>query len=173
MTDDAIIAEILRREGSEFVNHPADRGGPTRHGITQATLAEWRGHAVKIDDVRALTEAEAARIYRDRYIQKPGFGAIENDALRALAVDSAVHHGPRAAVRMLQRAAGMAIGDQDGVLGPKTRAAVNQLAAHALYLRLCAERARKFGRIITDDRKQAAFAAGWMNRLASFIEDAA
>lgn len=172
MSDDAIIAEILRREGG-YVNHEADRGGPTRWGITQATLADWRGHAVTIDDVRALTEEEAGRIYRDRYIRKPGLDAIEDDKLRGLAVDCAVHHGPRTAVRMLQRAAGMPIEQQDGILGSDTREAVNKLTAHGLYLRLCAERARKFGRIITDNRSQAAFAAGWMNRLASFIEDAA
>jgi lysozyme family protein len=64
-TDDAILAAILRREGG-FVNHPADRGGPTHYGITQATLQAWRGRAVSEEDVRALSVEEAKAIYRAR-----------------------------------------------------------------------------------------------------------
>lgn len=172
MTEERIIADILAREGG-FVHHPDDKGGATNHGVTQAALAEWRMHPVTVEDVRALTEAEAGRIYRDRYIRKPGFHHIEDDNLRALAIDCAVHHGPAGAVRLLQRALGFLVGQQDGIFGPVTHAAVEAADAKRLYLRLCAERARKFGRIITDDRRQAAFAAGWMNRLASFIEEAA
>ena len=33
MTVDQMIDDILRREGG-YVNHPADKGGPTKYGIT-------------------------------------------------------------------------------------------------------------------------------------------
>ena len=32
---DALIDELIEREGG-YVNHPADKGGPTRFGITEA-----------------------------------------------------------------------------------------------------------------------------------------
>lgn len=41
-TVDEMIDAIIRREGG-YVNHPADRGGPTRYGITMATLSEELG----------------------------------------------------------------------------------------------------------------------------------
>jgi lysozyme family protein len=67
MTDDAIISEVLAREGG-YVDHPADRGGPTNFGITLATLADFVGHPVTASDVRLLDETTARTIYRSRYI---------------------------------------------------------------------------------------------------------
>ena len=32
---DQLIDELIAREGG-YTNHPADRGGPTRYGITEA-----------------------------------------------------------------------------------------------------------------------------------------
>lgn len=166
MTPNEIIDGILIREGG-FVDHPADRGGPTCHGVTQTTLAEWRGHPVTADDVRNLTVGEAGELYRDRYIAKPGFLTIENQQIRAHVVDCAVNHGPANAVKMLQKAAHTFA---DGYLGPQTRAAVDRMDAGALYRRLCAERAKFYGQIITRDPSQHIFASGWMARLAEFIE---
>jgi hypothetical protein len=69
-TPDEMIDDILAREGG-FVNHPADRGGPTNFGVTQATLASWRGREATIDDVRSLTIDEARDIYRTKYYVGP------------------------------------------------------------------------------------------------------
>src|SRR5262245_28219558 len=86
-----IIDDILRREGG-YVNNPADRGGPTNFGITQATLADWRGHAVSADDVKNMSRDEAEKIYEARYVAP--FARFSGSAkLMALCVDSAVQHG--------------------------------------------------------------------------------
>ena len=34
----SLINEIINREGRKFTNLPADKGGPTKFGITQKTL---------------------------------------------------------------------------------------------------------------------------------------
>ena len=164
---ETIIDGILRREGG-WVDHPADRGGPTKYGITLRTLSRWRGSRAVAEDVRSLTRGQARRIYRHLYIEKPGFDRIEDPRLRALAVDCAVHHGVSRAARWLQRAAGV---KRDGRCGPLTLGAVNAAPASPLRMRILASRARSFGRIITGDPSQAAFAAGWMTRLAKFIEE--
>jgi len=71
---ESLIDDIIRREGG-FVNHPADRGGPTKYGITAKTLGNWRqlGWLATSDEVATLTESEAREIYRHRYILAPGF----------------------------------------------------------------------------------------------------
>jgi lysozyme family protein len=62
---DTILDEIIRREGG-YVNHPADRGGPTKYGITAQTLGRWRklDRPATATEVKALTETEARAIYR-------------------------------------------------------------------------------------------------------------
>lgn len=161
-----VISAILRREGG-YVNHPADRGGPTKYGITVATLAQWRGHPVDGADIAGLTEEEARRIYGALYITRPKFDLIADERLRALVIDCGVNHGVGTAAKMLQRAAGVT---DDGKVGPATLAAVNGADAGRLYLRVLAERIKFYGRIITNDPKQSAFAAGWMARAAEFLE---
>jgi lysozyme family protein len=68
VTEERIISDLLAREGG-FVNHPADRGGATKFGITQDTLSAWLGRAASVEDVRALTASEAGAIYRQRFIR--------------------------------------------------------------------------------------------------------
>ena len=88
-----IVQDVLRREGA-FVEHPADHGGPTKYGITQATLADWRGRAVTAADVAALSVNEATRILEQRYVRQPGFDQVPDARLQALLVDYGVHSGP-------------------------------------------------------------------------------
>ena len=165
---DAILDEVLRREGG-YVNHPADRGGPTKYGITGKTLGDWRrlGRAATAKEVTALTAEEARAIYRRRYVTDPGFEAIAHEPLLALLVDAGVHSGPKRAVEWLQTALGLTA---DGILGPRTRAALGQADSDVLYRRVLATRLRFLGRLITNDRRQAAFAAGWMARVAEWVE---
>lgn len=180
MTPNDIIDGILIRESAAYSNRPADRGGPTRYGVTLATLSQWRGKACTAEDVKNLSEREARDIYREEYIVRPGFLGIESEAVRALAIDCAVNHGVSRSVKMLQLAARAF---PDGILGPNTRDAVNRMTASVLYRRLCAQRVRLYGEIISKDpelkkavaagfdKLQALNAGGWLNRAAQFLEE--
>lgn len=117
MTVKQIIDGILEVEGSKFTDDPADPGGPTRWGITQKTLAAWRGHRVTADDVRALKRHEAIEIYRVEYVERPGFDKVREE-LRPFLVDTGVNMGQATAARMFQEAVGATV---DGNIGPKTR----------------------------------------------------
>lgn len=57
-----LIEDVIDREGG-YVDHPADRGGATRYGITQA-VARAEGYTGAMRD---LPRALAARIYRRHY----------------------------------------------------------------------------------------------------------
>lgn len=167
MTLDHIIDAVLAREGSSYTNNAADKGHATKYGITHATLEDYRGYPVSADTVAKLTETEARDIYRQVYAVRPGLVKLTNMDVLDLAVDCAVNHGPREAVKMVQYAARIF---PDGIFGPETESAANRLNPSVLYQRMCAARVRKYGEIIAKDHTQSVFASGWLNRAASFIE---
>lgn len=163
-----MIDRLMRREGG-YVDHPADRGGPTNYGITQGTLTAWRGEQATASDVQDLTPDEARAIYRERYWIRPGLDRLADlpPLLVEFLFDTGVHSGPRMAVRLLQRAAGVS---DDGVIGPVTKGAVSRLPARKLASRLIAQRGLFMGELIGRDPSQEVFRDGWANRLAEFIE---
>ncbi len=98
---DTLIAALLEREGG-YVNHPADRGGPTCFGITEAVA---RAHGY-VGAMRTLPRSEAAAIYRRLYWLRPGFDAVaeRSEAVAAELFDTGVNMGPAVAATFLQRA---------------------------------------------------------------------
>lgn len=174
---EVIIDELMDREGP-YVNHPADRGGPTCWGITQRTLSEYRGRPVTEQDVRHLSRTEAANIYRNQYLTSHQLHRINDPYVMVLAFDCSVNHGPHRAIRWLQQIAGVI---DDGILGPATEVAVNTYEPVRLYQKLLAKRIRFYGSLVSNDPElkrareagfnlQAEFAAGWSNRAAEFVE---
>ncbi len=170
---DDVLGSLIAREGG-FVDHPADRGGPTKYGITLATLSHWRDQPVGRDDVAALTEAEARAIYRERYWRGPGLDRLPTIIQPAM-LDAAVHMGPAAAVRLLQRvlaAGGWEPGPVDGIIGPRTiaaaEAAVDAIGERLVVLLLVA-RANDLRRLIARDPSQRVFARGWQARLEGLM----
>lgn len=173
-TVDALLADLIRREGG-YVNHPADRGGPTNMGITIGTLSSWLGRRATVEEVRALTHAEAVSIYRQRYWSGPGFDRLDLDQRIAInAMDAGVMSGPRRGAQFLQRAL-RALGgtiDIDGAVGPETirvaRQVQDRVGVAALNNALCDERQRFYDGIIARDPSQDVFRRGWTNRVNRF-----
>lgn len=168
MTDEQIIDRIIEVEGG-FVNDRVDRGGATKFGITAGTLGAWRGygHAASVEEVRQLSVHEAREIYRQQYIVKPGFAAIDDDGLRAQLVDDGVLSGPRAAITALQIAVGV---KPDGLLGPITVAAANTADALSLRRDLAIARALRLARLVQRDPTQSRFIVGWLDRALGFLK---
>lgn len=145
---DAIIEEVIRREGG-YVDHPADRGGPTKYGITATTLAQWLGvSVVSRDAVRALSIEDARLIYRSLYVRPFNRFSATPDLL-SFAVDSAVQHGVTRTQAWLR-----AIPSADPLVN---------------YRGLMRARLKFYGELITRDPTQAVFAKGWMSRLSEFV----
>lgn len=98
---DRLIEALIEREGG-YVDHPADRGGPTCFGITEA-VARMQGYR---GPMRQLPREEAAAIYRRLYWLRPGFNEIakRSPCVAAELFDTGANMGPAVAVTFLQRA---------------------------------------------------------------------
>ena len=101
MNIEDLIDAVIDREGG-YADHPADRGGATRWGVTEA-----RARADGYDgDMRHFTRAQAASIYRRLYWLLPRFDrvALRAPDIAAELFDTGVNMGPAVATGFLQRA---------------------------------------------------------------------
>jgi len=98
---DELIDELIAREGG-FVDHPADKGGPTRWGITQS-VAHRHGYMGQMAD---LPRNVAALIYKKQYWRAPAFDKVAQIApiLAEELFDTGVNMGTGTAIGFLQRA---------------------------------------------------------------------
>ena len=176
---DELLDALVAREG-DFVNHPADRGGPTRFGITEAVA---RAHGYQ-GAMRALPRDEALDIYRRLYWHRPRFDAIAERSARIAAelFDTGVNMGPAVAATFLQRALtalnrnGRDYPDlvPDGRIGPRTLAALDgflavrgQAGGETVLLRaLEALQGERYLRLAERRPANEAFLYGWLaNRI--------
>ncbi|MGC9448964.1 holin-associated N-acetylmuramidase [Cereibacter johrii] len=133
-----IARQIVAREGG-FVEDPDDPGGATNRGVTLATLRrlgfDTTGDGkVQVEDVRALTRAQAEAIFIDHYFRRPGLANLP-EPLQPGVFDMYVNAGSTA-VRLLQKL----LSDMgfpcaaDGIVGPQTirqaQAAIEAAPAH-------------------------------------------
>lgn len=171
-----IIKDIIDREGG-YVNHPNDRGGPTKYGITLATFESWLGRQCSADDVKAISKETAAEIYMSDYFFKPGIHKLPVQ-LHDFMLDASVHHGPHNAVKkVLQETMlrnGTNTGGIDGIIGPKTIAAtIKSMDYHGsqFIAQLIKTRIDYVERIAERDKSQHVFLAGWKNRIEALMPE--
>jgi lysozyme family protein len=176
---DRLIDELIEREGG-FVNQPADKGGPTCFGITEA-VARANGYA---GPMRLLPREEAAAIYQRLYWLRPRFDEIARRRPRVAAelFDSGVNMGPAVAATFLQRAlTALNRGGQDypdlvpdGRIGPMTLFALDAFLAKrgkssgetVLLRALEALQGERYLRLAERRPANEAFLYGWLaNRI--------
>lgn len=177
---DTMIEALIEREGG-FVDHPADRGGPTNHGITEA-VARAHGFA---GPMRLLPRDEAAAIYRRLYWLRPRFDDVAARAPRVAAelFDTGVNMGPAVAVTFLQRALTALNRNardypdlvSDGRIGPRSLAALDAflrlrgaMGETVLLRALEAMQGERYLRLAERRPANEAFLYGWLaNRIGS------
>jgi lysozyme family protein len=98
---DGLIDGLIDREGG-YVDNPADKGGPTCFGVTQA-VARANGYA---GPMQQLPRREAVAIYRRLYWLRPRLDEVARRSGRIAAelFDTGANMGPAVAVTFLQRA---------------------------------------------------------------------
>ena len=162
---DRCLALLLKHEGN-FVNHPSDPGGMTNLGVTARVWEEWVGHPVDEKQMRALTPADVAPLYKRKY-----WDACHADDLVSgvdyCVFDVAVNSGAGRAIKFLQSCVGAT---PDGGYGSITAALVKkaeQDPARLIEL-YCAKRLE----FLQSLKTFPVFGKGWSRRVAEVKETA-
>lgn len=173
---ESCLTFVLKAEGG-LSDDPADRGGRTNLGVTEGTLARARRDGVAgAENVDSLTREVAAAIYRAYYWKT--CRCEELPAPIDLAVfDAAVHMGPTAASRQVQRALNLLGAEpplaEDGLIGPLTLEATRRLPEkwrfRAARVALAVRSAALLD-IAARSVTQRKFLSGWLNRLDRVLE---
>jgi len=157
------FAAVLKHEGG-YVNHPRDPGGMTNLGVTKRAWEAYVGHEVDEAAMRALTPEIVKPFYKKMYWDK-----IKGDDLPSgvdyAAYDLAVNSGTGRAAKYLQEIAGV---PSDGIIGPKSLAAIQACPANEMVDALCDMRLDFLKRLPTWDT----FGKGWGRRVADVEEKA-
>lgn len=168
---------ILSWEGG-YVNDPDDSGGETNKGITIGT---WKtagfdtfrkipvlqvGKKCYTNVTKSLyemTDAQWEYVFKKYYWDRWKADEIKNQSVANLLVDWVWGSGvwgikyPQALLKVTQ----------DGIVGPKTLAALNSQDPEGLFKRLVREREAYIERLVLRSPKNKKFEKGWYRRLYS------
>jgi lysozyme family protein len=95
----------------------------TNHGVQKSTWEDWVGHKVTKEDMKQLSQSDVKPVYKERYWDVARCQSLWYP-LNLCVFDFAVHSGPKTASSQLQFAVGV---QRDGIIGPKTLKAINDL----------------------------------------------
>ena len=150
----------LEQEGG-FSDDPQDSGGPTYRGITLVAYRAFvRNPQFTADQLRALPDDMISDFYHDCY-----WNPVRGDDLPLgvdlMVFDEGVNTGPGISARLLQECVGLTGWAVDGVIGPKTLAAVAERKP-AILIQMLTERQSIYYRTLEGF---ARFGDGWLARV--------
>lgn len=167
MNFDLAFEKLIGHEGGLSLD-PKDRGnwttGVIGKGALKGTKYGISAMAYPNEDIQNLTLARAKQLYRRDY-----WDAVKAehmpDAVRFDLFDAAVNSGTDQAAIWLQRAVGA---EPDGIIGPKTLAAVRSIEGHRVARRFSGLRLR----FMTELKTWPTYSRGWARRIADNLLEA-
>lgn len=151
---------ILKWEGG-FVNDPLDKGGATNKGVTIGTFRQFFGPTATVDQLKAITTDQWLQIFNTGYWNRWRADEIKSQSVANILVDWIWGSGVWG-IKIPQRILGVM---QDGIVGPKTIAAVNATDPKTLFDQIKAARVKYIDDIIRTTPTNERFRKGWLNRL--------
>jgi len=152
---DKCLDMLLHHEGG-FVNHPRDPGGMTNHGVTRMVYEKWVGRQMSEQDMRDLTPADVAPIYKNEYWKRCKCDDLPS-GVDWCVFDWAVNSGVGRSAKALQ---GIIGATQDGGIGPMTLKLIAEHEPRELIEKMHDKRQGFYEGLKTFD----SFGKGWTRR---------
>ncbi len=156
--DRAFEAVIGVEDG--YVDHPLDKGGPTKWGISYKSYPYM--------NIKDLSVDQAKGIYKRDYWDKLGLDTVRDYNIATEIFDTGVNMGIMASGKITQTALNY-LGSNlkvDGLIGPKTLKELNRYPyPRDLVKALNGVQFAEYLDIVKGDFTQKVFARGWLKRV--------
>lgn len=167
MKDNETIEQAFARAKKKgWADDPLDNGGATMIGVTigtYRTYCKYKGKKVPTKtDLKNITYKEWRDIVHTMYWSKWKADLIENQHVANMIVDWVWASGQGIGIKRVQKLLGVTA---DGIVGPKTLAAVNSQDPKELFTKVYNARAAHFNAIVKNNPSQKKWLKGWMNRI--------
>ena len=160
--------------GNPYTNKSADRGGPTKYGVTANTLSELKGkhtYYLQFDTVKDMTKEGAKNVYADEHLTFHETNYGENRVALKM-TEISVNTGGGKATKIMQRALNdlwqETIIEDDGRMGNGTRDLYQQASSifseDAIIESLITQQKKYYNQLVAFDDSQDIFLKGWLNR---------
>ena len=151
---------LLAEGGFKHTRVVHDMGGETYAGISRKANPDWRGW--QFLDAGSTPPTDMVReIYRSQYWNRVCGSQISDQSVAETIYDFAVNAGVATASKLAQTVAGVT---PDGVIGPKSIAAINGTYPTFFNLAYFVAKIKRYEAIVSKDRTQGKFLLGWIRR---------
>ena len=168
------IIQTQIQKYSQYQSVDTRFNGPSKFGLSASSIAKYFGRTMMAQEIADIDEATAFEIYERLFFVSPRLDRLP-EGIQAFSLDTAISHGPKRAIQFSQSIANQ-IGYQprileDGIIGPKTRSAVewayDQLSSS--FLPALIEERKNFYKLIVDfDPSQKKFLKSRLSHLSIF-----
>lgn len=159
----AFQAMIVNEGGYKLHTVKGDRGGQTYAGIARNYHGSWLGwkyiDAGDLDNLRL--KQHVASFYKRKFWDKMQGDQIQSQAIAGTLFDFSVNAGYRVAAKLAQSVLNV---KTDGVIGPKSLAALNGCNPDDFKVRYALTKVARYAEIVNRDKTQKKFLLGWINR---------
>lgn len=162
--------EIIGIEGG-YSDHPDDRGGPTKYGVTRESARAWGYEG----DMRNFSLQNARDFYYEEFWTKYRFDEIDDERIQLEIFEQAINMGPNRAVRHLQLTYNGLVESkseriaEDGIMGPNTLSAINSLQTEedkeCAFTMMNILQGNYYINLVKHVPEQHVFLRGWLKRV--------
>ena len=156
MADPKILQPFILSWEGGYANLPQDKGGPTNKGVTLSTFRSFYGKDKTIQDLKNITDEQWLHIFKTGFWDKWKADQIKSQSIANLVVDW-VYNSGKWGITKVQTILGV---KADGIVGPKTLAAINAQDPQSLFRKIHSAR-EIFFRSLSNFN---VFGKGWLNR---------
>lgn len=164
--NETVEQAFARAKKTGWSDDPLDKGGATMIGVTLGTYRTYCRYKGKKTpgktELKNIPYKEWRDIVHTLYWSKWKADLIENQHVANMIVDWVWASGQGIGIKRVQKILGVTA---DGIVGPKTIAAVNSANPKELFQKVYDARAAHFNAIVKANPSQKKWLKGWMNRI--------